>query len=260
MKKLLLLFIYFSSDLNLTAQNLRPCGSGNLFGFCDDKGNVKIPQIFQNALSFQGDLAPVLKDDSYWWFVNKKGHLMFNSRQQTEKTLPMPEKGLFIINYFDPIFADVTEYYNRMGLPVKVESEFGSNSDTLPYTMFSAPKAIELAKSKLGIPYGLDNLDCSGFMRFIYAPFGIVLPYYAREIAQKGREIIKTEIREGDLVFYGGGPGREQIVNHVGMVISVNKAGFEFIHSSISKGICINKSAENYYKSRFLFARRIFDL
>jgi cell wall-associated NlpC family hydrolase len=129
----------------------------------------------------------------------------------------------------------------------------------LPYTMFSAIKAIELAKSKLGTPYGLDNLDCSGFMRFIFAPFGIVLPYYAREIAQKGREISKVEIREGDLVFYGGGPGREQTVNHVGMVISVNKAGFEFIHSTTSKGISTNKSAENYYKSRFLFARRIFD-
>jgi len=258
-KKLLLLLTILFLKLTAIAQSLKPCSKGSLYGFCDESGTVKIQQVFQNALSFRGNLAPVLREDSYWWFVNKKGHLMFNSRQTADQAPPNPQKGLYIIKYFDPIFADVTEYYNDKGLPVKVESDLDFQSDTLPYTMFSAIKAIELAKSKLGTPYGLDNLDCSGFMRFIFAPFGIVLPYYAREIAQKGREISKVEIREGDLVFYGGGSGREQTVNHVGMVISVNKADFEFIHSSTSKGISTNKSADNYYKLRFLFARRIFD-
>jgi len=91
-------------------------------------------------------------------------------------------------------------------------------------------------------------------------PAGVLILLLRSGTQDAGEKILPwIEIREGDLVFHGGGPGREQTVNHVGMVISVNKAGFEFIHSTTSKGISTNKSAENYYKSRFLFARRIFD-
>jgi hypothetical protein len=242
----------------LRAQQLSPCAENELFGFCDEKGVLKIERKFQKALSFKGHLAPVVREDGYWWFINKKGHLMFNSRAWADQSPPLPVNGLFEIRYFDPIFADVKEYYNRYGLPVKVEPGAMPQADTIPYTFFSVSKATELAKSRLGTPYGADKLDCSGFMRFIFEPFGIVLPYYAREMAEKGRDIQEAELQPGDLVFYGGNPGFEKNVNHVGMVISVFKDGFEFIHASTSKGVTINKSSDTYYKSRFMFARRIF--
>lgn len=242
----------------LRAQELFPCAENELFGFCDKNGEVKIERKFQKALAFREHLAPVVREDGYWWYINKRGHIMFNTRAWADQSPPLLAKGLFEIRYFDPIFAKVTEYYNSHGLPVKVEPGAGTQTDTLPYTVFSASKATELAKSKLGTPYGKDKLDCSGFMRFIFEPFGIVLPFSSREMADKGREILNEELEPGDLVFYGGNPGFEKNINHVGMVISVSKGSFEFIHASTSKGVTINKSSDNYYKSRFLFARRIF--
>jgi hypothetical protein len=240
------------------AQNLIPCVENGLFGFCDEKGQLKIDRTFQKALAFREYLAPVVREDGYWWFINKKGFLMFNTRIYSDQNPPAPVNGLFEIRYFDPIFANVTEFYNKFGLPVKVEADARPVSDTLPYSMFSVSRATDLAKARLGTPYGVDKLDCSGFMRYIFEPFGIVLPYYASQMAEKGREISIREIQAGDLVFFGGNPGFEKNVNHVGMVISVEKGSFEFIHASTSKGVVINKSSDAYYKSRFLFARRIF--
>lgn len=258
MRNIILLGLAFSFPLPCFSQNLIPCAENGLFGYCDEKGNLKIERKFQKALSFTGNLAPVVKEDGYWWFMNKSGHLMFNTRAWANQNPPSPVKGLYEIRYFDPIFADVSEYYNRNGLPVRVEPGIQPQADTIPYTIFSAERAIELAKSRLGTPYGVDKLDCSGFMRFIFEPFGIVLPYYAREMAVKGREISGNELRAGDLVFFGGNPGFEKNVNHVGMVLSNSNGIFEFIHASTSKGVVINKSTDKYYKSRFLFARRIF--
>ena len=235
-----------------------PCAKDNLFGYCDRNGVVRIPHIFQRALSFRGPLAAVVPQDGYWWFMNDKGHLKFNSRAWADQQPPQMYKGLYIIRYFDPIFADVTEHYNRYGLPVMVEDTSRQQADTIIYSIFAAEKATALARTKLGTPYGSNQMDCSGFIRFVFAPFGIVLPFFAREIAERGREIQMNELREGDLVFYGGNPGFEKNVNHVGMVISVNKEGYEFIHSSTSKGVIISKSSEPYYKKRFLFVRRIF--
>jgi cell wall-associated NlpC family hydrolase len=240
------------------AQNLVPCAENGLFGFCDEKGQIQINRIYQKALAFHGNLAPVVREDGFWWFINKKGHHLFNSRAWADQSPPILTHGLFQVRYFDPIFADVTEYYNRNGLPVRVDSGALPVADTLPYTIFKIEDAIALAKSRLGTPYGVDKLDCSGYMRFIFGNFGIVLPYYAREIGERGREISVKELKAGDLVFFGGNPGFEKNINHVGMVISVSNGTFDFIHASTSKGIIINKGSEKYYKTRFLFARRIF--
>ncbi len=249
---------FFVCNFSLAQKEILPCRSGELFGYCDETGKVVIPQVFEKAGPFQGSIAPVIREDSYWWYIDKKGNFKFNSRRWSDQRPMEPEKGLYKVAYFDPIFANVTEYYNRDGLPVKVVKEDSVQADTIVYKIFNLPEAVALAKAKLGTPYGMESLDCSGFIRYIFSPFGIILPYYAREIAKAGREIPLEQVKPGDLVFFSGSLATDKNVNHVGMVLSVKGKEVEFIHSATSKGVTINKNSDSYYKPRFLFARRIF--
>lgn len=112
-------------------KEFRPCRGGDLYGFCDENGKVVIPQIYEKTGPFQGNIGPVVREDSYWWFIDKSGNLRFNTRRWSDQIPPQPEKGLYKVRYFDPIFANVTEYYNRNGYPVKVPNEDSLRADTI---------------------------------------------------------------------------------------------------------------------------------
>ena len=236
---------------------LKPCNSGELFGYCSQDGKIIIPQIYRRTGPFQGSIGPVVREDDYWWFMDKNGFFKFNTRKWFDEIPLQPVKGIYKVSYFDPIFANVTEYYNKDGNPIKVFSEDSLQNDTVVYKIFNAQEGILRAKSKLGTPYGQENLDCSGFVRFIFEPFGITLPYYSREIAEKGRDIKLKDLKPGDLVFFSGSQKTDSTINHVGFVTSIKGTEIEFIHASTSKGVVLNKISDAYYKSRFLFARRL---
>ncbi len=73
------------------------------------------------------------------------------------------------------------------------------------------------------------GIDCSAFVKMMYAGlFGIILPRTAKEQHNSTRKISRTEIREGDLVFFNTRGG----VSHVGMYLHNNK----FVHSASSGG------------------------
>lgn len=256
-------FLIFSSLLlfsfsGFAQERLFPCNRGDKMGFCNEQGQVKIEAVYEKVLPFSGPLAAV-SIDGFWWFINQKGLLRFNSRGYDHESAPQPEKGIYRVSYFDPIFADVTEYYNKNGLPVKLLEPVNPDLDTLSYSMFNAPEAVQLAQTKLGIPYGTDGLDCSGFVRFIYGNFGIVLPYFTKEIITKGHTIPISEGKPGDLIFFRGANAFDPTPNHVGMIVSVSGGKTKFIHASTSKGICQNITTDSYFKPRFLECRRIFD-
>lgn len=256
---LFLFYIFFGIQSQILGQpRLFPCSKDGKMGYCDEKGNPLIEARFEKALPFQGPLAAVSQNGN-WWMIHQSGLLRFNSRLDSESEPPFHEKGLYKVEYFDPIFANVREYYNRAGLPVKVLETENSNIDTLPYLIFNPQDASQLARTKLGLPYGTDGLDCSGFIRFVYGNFGIVLPYFTKEIAERGRPILEKDLKMGDLIFLKGANASDQTPNHVGMVLSVKGKEVQFIHASNSKGISINRLSDGYYKMRFLQFRRMFD-
>ncbi len=250
--------LFLAPIFGWTQQRLSPCSNGNLWGYCEPGGSVVISRIYRKVSDFQKYLGPVVREDNYWWMVNSRGILCFNSRIWENEPPPQMENGLYKVSYFDPIFAQVTEYYNRYGLPVKVADEPRFSGDTLEYKIFNFAEALTLAKSKLGTPYGENMFDCSGFMRFIYGSWGINLPYFSRDIAERGREINLSEAKPGDLIFFAGANEFDKSPNHVGMITSIKGNVAEFIHASTSRGVTINKNTDAYYKRRFLFIRRIF--
>lgn len=77
--------------------------------------------------------------------------------------------------------------------------------------------------------------DCSGFVLSLYAQYGIYLPHSSRAQANCGRRISTSELKPGDLLFYGSGGG----INHVAMYIG----GGQIVHASTPKtGIIISSA------------------
>lgn len=119
---------------------------------------------------------------------------------------------------------------------------------------------IEAARSYQGVPYLYGGttragLDCSGLLMLSFAEAGVTIPRSSNEQAVWGEPIKATELRPGDLVFFGPSP-RSNTITHVGLVTVVDADGVEFIHASTSLGVVENSLESDYYLSRFVRAVR----
>jgi lipoprotein Spr len=93
------------------------------------------------------------------------------------------------------------------------------------------------------------GIDCSAIMQvFFTALYGIALPRTARMQYDLSRHISRTELKEGDLLFFNTRGG----VSHVGMYLQNNK----FVHASV-RGVAISDMFDPYYASRLIGAGRI---
>lgn len=90
----------------------------------------------------------------------------------------------------------------------------------------------DYAKQFIGTKYvwgGNDlkkGVDCSGYVKKIFAKFGYTTPRVSRDQAAKYKKITKSELKPGDLVFYGN--TKTGYINHVAIYIGNDK----IIHAS----------------------------
>lgn len=90
-----------------------------------------------------------------------------------------------------------------------------------------------------------DGIDCSAFVQILFVTqWGINLPRTAREQYDATTRISRTELKEGDLVFFNTTGG----VSHVGMYLQNNK----FVHASSSGGVTISDLFDPYWERRFV--------
>ncbi|MCX7969967.1 MAG: NlpC/P60 family protein [Negativicutes bacterium] len=95
------------------------------------------------------------------------------------------------------------------------------------------------------------GFDCSGFVQYVYSQNGIKLPRTADvQYAQAGRKVNKRDLKPGDLVFF---ETYEKGASHVGIYMGDGK----FIHASSSKGVTVSRLGDDYYKTRYVGARRV---
>ena len=93
---------------------------------------------------------------------------------------------------------------------------------------------VEYAKQFVGNPYvwGGTSLtkgaDCSGFVLAVFKKYGIALSHSSRAQANEGTKISASDLKPGDLIFYGNGKGN---INHVAIYIG----GGQVIHASSPK-------------------------
>ncbi|WP_297393628.1 C40 family peptidase [uncultured Peptoniphilus sp.] len=121
----------------------------------------------------------------------------------------------------------------------------------------TAAKVISSAENKLGSTYvygdtGKEGYDCSGLVYSIYCnELGISLPRSSASQSTFGKQVSKSDLQEGDLVFFNTtGNG----VSHVGIYVGDGK----FIHASSGQGKVMTSSlSEGYYQDRFVNATRV---
>jgi len=93
---------------------------------------------------------------------------------------------------------------------------------------------IENASQLLGVKYKWGGttpekgIDCSGFVKYLFAKLGVELPHRAAELAKLGGSINKdtADMQPGDLLVFGKG----KRISHVGMYVGDGK----MIHASSS--------------------------
>jgi len=118
------------------------------------------------------------------------------------------------------------------------------------------PALINTALEFRGVPYrngGSDpsGFDCSGFVQYVFAQFGTVLPREVRDQYREGRSVDLDEVEAGDLLFFET-VGRG--ASHVGMVVGAG----EFVHAPSSRGVVrVERYDADYWATRFVGARRI---
>lgn len=142
--------------------------------------------------------------------------------------------------------------------PPVVETNVEEATEELPKSS-DAEIVLATAKSFLGSPYkygGTDKngFDCSGLVFCSFQSVGETLPRSSRNQANAGKEIDKSDIKMGDVLFFaqpGGG------ISHSGIVENVLDDNILFIHSSSSQGVIISSLQEAYWNKRFVKAIRI---
>lgn len=107
-----------------------------------------------------------------------------------------------------------------------------------------------------GVPYrngGSDpaGFDCSGFVQWVFAQNGVLLPREVREQYTAGRKIDLRDLQPGDLVFF---QTVSRGASHVGVAIG----GDQFVHAPSSTGVVrVERFTADYWTRRFVGARRI---
>ncbi len=114
----------------------------------------------------------------------------------------------------------------------------------------------ETVNSWLGVPYkygGTDRngIDCSAFVGMVFKQvYGITLHRTANDILRDVNLISRSELTEGDILFFTNSKGK---VSHVGIYLRDDL----FAHSSTSNGVSVSRLDDSYWKKHFYKGGRV---
>ncbi len=123
-------------------------------------------------------------------------------------------------------------FLRKMGI---LPTRTGFTNGAIPrvYGRQASEYVIQRAGSQLGVPYswgggnaagpsrGIDSgantvgFDCSGLILYAFAGVGIKLPHYSGSQYDMGRKIPSSQMRRGDVIFYGPG-GSQHVTLYLG--------------------------------------------
>ena len=137
------------------------------------------------------------------------------------------------------------------------QSKPSSSATSAPTKSGSAVAAY--AKQFVGYPYvyggaSPKGFDCSGFVKYVYAHFGINMSRTASAQMSHGKSVSMSQLIPGDVVFFKKAGSSASRASHVGIYIG----GGKFVHASTpGTGVIISSMSSAYYTSGFVGGRRL---
>ena len=127
----------------------------------------------------------------------------------------------------------------------KARSSTPVMADSRGKAAYSSNAVLAYASNYLGVPYVWGGttpagFDCSGFVRYVYAHFGIYLPRVSQDQQNVGMYVSRDQLQPGDLVFFGDpahhvgiyvGNGNMIDAPHTGDVVKIER-----LHSDFTNG------------------------
>ncbi len=114
---------------------------------------------------------------------------------------------------------------------------------------------VATAQTFMGVPYVFggttpNGFDCSGLLQYVFKMNGLTIPRLADEQYNLGVEVGRGQLSAGDLVFF---TTYTEGVSHCGIYVGNGK----FLHASSSRGVTISDLFDDYWKTRFVGAKKI---
>lgn len=182
---------------------------------------------------------------------------------QSPKDIHQKMHSELLADHKNSIDKNAIQDYIRFDLEDREQISLTGFNDLSKESIAMIGDILKEAKTHLGKKYvwgskGPNTFDCSGFTSYVYKQFGYKISSSSKAQYTQGTPVNKNHLRAGDLVFFTS-PRSGSSVGHVGLVLAADneKGTFTFIHASVSKGIRISESTENYYVKRYIGAKRI---
>ncbi len=173
----------------------------------------------------------------------------YGSRHQV--TVPAPEGGEGIAEGATPTTDPPSETSE-----VFSESEMSSSGPA------QVDAIIQTALDYTGTRYKYGGttkkgMDCSGLLYVAFRSNDVEIPRVSHEMADQGKRIKMSKVQKGDLLFFKT-TRKGKRINHVGLVIEVQRGDVKFIHSTTSRGVIVSSLREGYWNYSFVKATRVF--
>ena len=130
-----------------------------------------------------------------------------------------------------------------------------------------ADSIVAFGLAQRGTPYvwagtsPLTGFDCSGFIMYTFAHFGVPVPHSTTLLIDVGRPVARTEAQPGDIVVFTGTDAASTTPGHAGIVISRRgELPLRFVHASSSRRepfVKVNQVENSDYERRFMQVRRV---
>jgi hypothetical protein len=107
----------------------------------------------------------------------------------------------------------------------------------------------------------LTGFDCSGFIMYTFAHFGVPVPHSTALLIDVGRPVARADAQPGDIVVFTGTAPASTTPGHAGIVISRRgEVPLRFVHASSSRRepfVKVNQVENSDYERRFMQVRRV---
>ena len=130
-----------------------------------------------------------------------------------------------------------------------------------------ADSLVAFGLAQRGTPYvyagtsPLTGFDCSGFIMYTFAHFGVPVPHSTALLIAVGRPVARAEAQPGDIIVFIGTDATSTTPGHAGIVVSGRgELPLRFVHASSSRRepfVKVSQVENSDYERRFMQVRRV---